>query len=279
MTDTSSTRPPLAAAAEPAGAPARRRLPPWLAFGAMALLFAVGLYFALVEPGAAPSPPAAEAPVPAKAGRASVPTAAYVGGAACGSCHAKEHAAWKGSHHDRAMQWRTRQPCWATSTARQFTYAGVTSTFFTRDGRFFVNTDGPDGKLADFEIKYTFGVAPLQQYLVAFPGGRLQALGIAWDTRPKAQGGQRWFHLYPGRSSSPATRCTGPASTRTGTSSAPSATRPTCARTTTRPRTATRPPGPRSTSPARPATGPAPATSPGRSRTPAAGKLAAPARA
>jgi hypothetical protein len=27
----------------------------------------------------------------------------------------------------------------------------------------------------------------------------MQALGIAWDSRPKAQGGQRWFHLYPGQ--------------------------------------------------------------------------------
>ena len=43
-----------------------------------------------------------------------------------------------------------------------------------------------------------FGVTPLQQYLVALPGGRYQALGIAWDSRPKRDGGQRWFHLYPG---------------------------------------------------------------------------------
>ena len=79
----------------------------------------------------------------------------------------------------------------------KFSYAGTTSVFSTRDGKYFVRTDGPDGKLADFEIKYTFGVEPLQQYLIELPGGRLQALGIAWDTRPKAQGGQRWFHLYP----------------------------------------------------------------------------------
>ena len=46
---------------------------------------------------------------------------------------------------------------------------------------------------------YTFGISPLQQYLIAMPGGRLQALSIAWDTRPKEQGGQRWFHLYPGQ--------------------------------------------------------------------------------
>ena len=80
-----------------------------------------------------------------------------------------------------------------------FVYGTVRSRFFRRDGRFFVTTDGPDGKLADFEIRYTFGVYPLQQYLIAFPGGRLQALGIAWDARPKEQGGQRWFHLYPGQ--------------------------------------------------------------------------------
>ena len=78
-----------------------------------------------------------------------------------------------------------------------FTYAGITSTFSKRDGKFFVRTDGPDGQLHDYEIAYTFGFTPLQQYLVAFPGGRYQCLPIAWDTRPKEKGGQRWFHLYP----------------------------------------------------------------------------------
>ena len=79
----------------------------------------------------------------------------------------------------------------------KFRYAGVESTFFQRDGKFFVRTDGADGKLADFEIKYTFGVEPLQQYLIEFPDGRVQALSIAWDDRAKQNGGQRWFHLYP----------------------------------------------------------------------------------
>ena len=78
-----------------------------------------------------------------------------------------------------------------------FDYYGVHSRFFKRDGKFVVETDGPDGKLAVFEIKYTFGIDPLQQYLVEFPDGRLQALSIAWDSRPKEKGGQRWFHLYP----------------------------------------------------------------------------------
>ena len=80
-----------------------------------------------------------------------------------------------------------------------FRNGGVTSKFFRRDGRFLVHTDGADGKLRDFEIKYTFGVRPLQQYLVEFPDGRLQPLAISWDSRPAEQGGQRWFHLYAGQ--------------------------------------------------------------------------------
>jgi tetratricopeptide (TPR) repeat protein/nitrate/TMAO reductase-like tetraheme cytochrome c subunit len=77
----------------------------------------------------------------------------------------------------------------------RFERQGIESRFFKRDGKFMVRTDGPDGRLTDYEIVYTFGVTPLQQYLVAFPGGRLQVLQLAWDSRPVAQGGQRWFHL------------------------------------------------------------------------------------
>jgi hypothetical protein len=73
----------------------------------------------------------------------------------------------------------------------------VKSRFFRKDGKFFVETGGPDGTLAAFEMKYTFGIDPLQQYLIEFPDGRVQALSLAWDSRPKEQGGQYWFHLYP----------------------------------------------------------------------------------
>ena len=62
-----------------------------------------------------------------------------------------------------------------------------------------VRTDGPDGALHDYEIGFTFGASPLQQYLIAMSGGRMQALGIAWDSRQRELGGQRWFHLYPGQ--------------------------------------------------------------------------------
>jgi len=132
---------------------------------------------------------------------ASAPPASYVGRQQCAECHEKAEQAWRGSHHDLAMQPATNATVAGDFNNARFTYAGVTSTFFRRGGKFVVRTDGPDGTLHDYDIAYTFGVAPLQQYLVDFPDGRKQVLGIAWDSRPKQEGGQRWFHLYPGAAS------------------------------------------------------------------------------
>lgn len=169
---------------------------------ALALLLAAGLaYFSLSNTPSAPaaisSPVAPKPSASVSSPAASEQPATYVGGATCTGCHAQQHDLWKGSHHDMAMQIATDKSVLGNFQQATFDYNGITSTFFTRDGKFFVNTDGPDGKLADFEIKYTFGFTPLQQYLIEFPGGRLQAFAIAWDARPKEQGGQRWFHLYP----------------------------------------------------------------------------------
>jgi tetratricopeptide (TPR) repeat protein len=125
-------------------------------------------------------------------------TASYVGEPACTKCHESQTKEWRLSDHARAMEIATDRAVLGDFDNATFTYAGITSSFFRRDGKFFVRTDGPDGALHDYEIKYTFGYRPLQQYLVEFPGGRMQCLGIAWDARPRAQGGQRWFHLYPG---------------------------------------------------------------------------------
>ncbi len=122
----------------------------------------------------------------------------FVGAQTCAKCHATEYAAWKSSHHAKAMEVASAASVLGNFDNATFTYGTVTSTFFTRDGKFLVRTDAADGTLKEFEVKYTFGFDPLQQYLIELPGGRLQALSIAWDSRPKDKGGQRWFHLYPG---------------------------------------------------------------------------------
>ena len=123
--------------------------------------------------------------------------AEYIGRELCQDCHAEQVKLWQESHHDLAMQHVNEDSVLGDFSNTVFSYAGITSEFFKKDKRFLVRTDGPDGKLHNYEIKYTFGVTPLQQYLVELEGGRLQALSIAWDSREKSDGGQRWFHLYP----------------------------------------------------------------------------------
>ena len=152
---------------------------------AVAIIYSLGPSWMLGNGSGGPTPARTEA--------------RYSGGSVCAECHAKERAAWRGSDHDLAMQAASEQTVLGDFGNAKFKYAGTTSTFARRDGKYFVKTDGPDGKLHEYEVAYTFGVHPLQQYLIEFPGGRKQALSIAWDSRPKTQGGQRWFHLYPGQ--------------------------------------------------------------------------------
>lgn len=125
-------------------------------------------------------------------------SARYVGSTACVSCHRTEAGEWRQSQHRQAMQAAVSQTVLGDFDNTHFSNAGVTSTFFKHDGKYFVRTDNRKGQLANFQVKYTFGVYPLQQYLIELSDGRLQALSIAWDARRPEQGGQRWFHLYAG---------------------------------------------------------------------------------
>jgi predicted CXXCH cytochrome family protein len=157
------------------------------------LVLAVMAGGAIVWRARAPGRPSSPAPL------AGGPNATYAGAEACAGCHQEAYTAWRTSQHREAMQPANGETVKGLFDGARFRYADVVSTFFQRDGRYWVRTDGPDGKPADFEIKYTFGIYPLQQYLIELPKGRVQALSIAWDSRPTTAGGQRWFHLYPGQ--------------------------------------------------------------------------------
>jgi predicted CXXCH cytochrome family protein len=125
--------------------------------------------------------------------------AGFTGGEVCAGCHAAEAEAWKSSHHALAMQRTTEASVRGDFADARLDHFGVVTTFSRSGDRLSVRTEGADGALHDYPIAYTFGVYPLQQYLIAMPDGRFQALGIAWDNRPKGEGGQGWFHLYPGQ--------------------------------------------------------------------------------
>jgi predicted CXXCH cytochrome family protein len=153
---------------------------------AAALVLAAGVLFALYGSPTKPHKPADQGQ-----------TLAFVGSETCASCHGGEAKLWHISQHAHAMAHATKDTVLGDFNDASLDYFGVRSRFFRDGDKFMVETDGPDGKLAKFEVKYTFGLDPLQQYLVEFPDGRIQALSLAWDSRPKSQGGQRWFHLYP----------------------------------------------------------------------------------
>jgi predicted CXXCH cytochrome family protein len=122
----------------------------------------------------------------------------YVGSERCKSCHQKQYDLWRSSNHARAMQAARDGTVLGDFGDARFVHRGKEWRFFRRGERFMALAEGPDGRMAEYEVAYTFGVEPLQQYLVAFPRGRLQALSAAWDTQAR-----RWFYVSPGPDAPP----------------------------------------------------------------------------
>lgn len=116
----------------------------------------------------------------------------FVGKESCINCHQTEYTNWKNSHHDQAMKIADSTTILADFNNTSFTHKGIKSTFFTKNGDFYVNTADKNGSYQDYKIVYTFGVTPLQQYIVRFPSGAYQCLITAWDTQKN-----KWFHLQP----------------------------------------------------------------------------------
>jgi Tfp pilus assembly protein PilF len=120
------------------------------------------------------------------------PVTTFAGSKKCMDCHKAEYDKWQNSHHDRAMEVADEETVLGDFNNAVVEFHGVTSRFYRKDNKYFVHTHGPAGEMGEFEITHTFGWYPLQQYLVPFPGGRLQCLPIAWDVKKK-----KWYHLYP----------------------------------------------------------------------------------
>jgi len=122
----------------------------------------------------------------------SIPNKHYMGSQKCKECHPNQFKDWEGSHHDKSMQKASRATIIAPFEGEEFKSQGVVSTFYQKDGKFYANTEGRDGKNHDYEIVYTFGISPLQQYIVLFPDGQYQCLRTAFDTVKN-----KWYDLYP----------------------------------------------------------------------------------
>lgn len=120
----------------------------------------------------------------------------YVGSDKCQSCHAGTFEKFAGSDHAHAMDSALPRSVKGDFNDSRFVWLGDTSRFYRKGSQYYVQTLDSTGKQAEFLVSYTFGWQPLQQYLVQFTDGRIQTLPFCWDTRPKEQGGQRWYHIY-----------------------------------------------------------------------------------
>lgn len=114
--------------------------------------------------------------------------ATYVGSESCAECHEAAYQQWQNSHHDLALQVASEDSILATKGAEI-------------DGSEIVRQlDGihiqPEPGAVGLAPRYTFGVEPLQQYVIDGGSGAWQTFPIAWDSRPAEAGGQRWFNLY-----------------------------------------------------------------------------------
>ena len=116
--------------------------------------------------------------------------AGFAGSKSCSACHQDEYQTWKGSMHDLAMKVADSTTVLGNFNDVSFKHKAVITQFFKKGKKYFVNTEGPDGNYHDYEVVYTFGVYPPQQYLVKFPKGQFQALLSAWDSEKK-----NWFSL------------------------------------------------------------------------------------
>ncbi|WP_436716117.1 cytochrome c3 family protein [Roseiconus lacunae] len=128
-------------------------------------------------------------------------TPSFIGRDSCAQCHQEQTEAFHGSDHDKAMDVATDETVLGDFNDVTFEHDGLHNRLFRDGDRFMVHTEGEDGEMQDFEVKYVFGVYPLQQYMVEFDRhesseacevARLQVLRISWDSRDN-----RWFYLRP----------------------------------------------------------------------------------
>ena len=130
--------------------------------------------------------------------------AEYVGAEACGACHQTQLKQWQKSDHFHAMQIANSASVLGDFSDVEVEFHGIKTRFFKRQDSYFIETLDEDSEVRVLKVLYAFGHDPLQQYLVDIGSGKLQAFSIAWDSRSKKNGGQRWFHLQPQEDISPA---------------------------------------------------------------------------
>ncbi|WP_158970531.1 multiheme c-type cytochrome [Paraglaciecola sp. L3A3] len=113
----------------------------------------------------------------------------------CVSCHKQAVSDWQTSDHAKAMDTATAKSVLGNFSDVTATHHSQTAKFYKKGDNFHISfTEG--GKTTDYQVTYTFGHYPLQQYLIETGDNKYQVFPFSWDSRPKEQGGQKWYPVY-----------------------------------------------------------------------------------
>lgn len=123
-------------------------------------------------------------------------TQKYMGNESCSNCHQTEVEHWQQSDHAKAMQQANRQTVLGDFSKVKFESKDGWTLFDQDEEGYYIVTGEKGAAGKRYPVPYVFGYYPLQQLLVDIGSGRLQAYTVAWDSRSKAEGGQRWYNLY-----------------------------------------------------------------------------------
>ena len=118
--------------------------------------------------------------------------AQYGGVESCKDCHADQYNLWRHSSHGLAE--RPVEPALdrvAFDPARSFQHGTQTTSVRWTNGVAQVTCIGLSGKPEAHTVARVIGNYPLRQFLVPFPGGRLQTLEASYDPRSN-----QWFNVY-----------------------------------------------------------------------------------
>lgn len=117
---------------------------------------------------------------------------AYAGSASCRECHETAYDLWAGSNHglaERLVQAGMDKA--AFDPARSFAHGTQRSEVCWVDGQAQATSLGLSGKAETHTVERVIGRNPLRQFLVPFPGGRLQTLEASYDPITN-----QWFNVF-----------------------------------------------------------------------------------
>jgi predicted CXXCH cytochrome family protein len=113
--------------------------------------------------------------------------ALHAAGQDCAGCHPAEANKWRNSDHDLSMQEPIPSAVLGRFNGQTIALAELSVTPSRRGNKWFFDVSDAAGSKR-YVLRYVFGHAPLQQYLLEADKGRLVVAPIAWDITT-----QRWF--------------------------------------------------------------------------------------